>query len=77
MGAKFREVTMCPMTHSAHNRSVDKVRCPRGKYRVFMLLFSNSVHRTRQGVILLQLGPPFNVLIRGTLSAIQPLFTSH
>ena len=46
------------------------------EHRVFTLLFSNSVQRTRQGVTLLPSGPPFNVLIRGTRAQIQPLFTS-
>ena len=35
------------------------------EHRVFMLLFSNSVQRTGQGVTLLPSGPPFNVLSEG------------
>ena len=34
-----------------------------------LILFSNSVQRTRQVLSLMPLGPPFNVLIRGMVSA--------
>ena len=62
---------------SAHRIDLEKLDMKWDEHRVFTLLFPDSVQRTRQGVTLLPSSLPFYVLIRGAVSAIQPLFTSR